>query len=286
MNFIKVKYELLSMHHNNLHKARTNLDPIKIITKENITLNNEKIKFSSIDKRKGITFPDQMTTELAEEIGIHLGDGFLSSNKADYRVKGHKIDEKDYYDKFIGPLMKRIYNLDVNIKNYSDTYGFEVYSQALSSFKINVLKIKPGRKDDIKVPEIILNGDINIITAFLRGIFDTDCNLNFASKYGYKSYYPNISIYQSSEYLIKDLKYLLDLLSLRPSIYKDKRYKGFTISLYGYNRFLRYIQLIGFNNEKHLKKVRKWKVMYPELSKKVERVGGIEPPSQDNCFHD
>jgi len=44
--------------------------------------------------------------------------------------------------------------------------------------------------------------DLNLFMAFLRGLFDTDCNLYFSPKNGKTNHYPVLSLYQSSRELI------------------------------------------------------------------------------------
>lgn len=254
-------------HHFNFGRRKVKIQPIKIqenYKQTGLPSINKKHNFA--DKRRGLKLPKILTEELAEETGIHLGDGFLSDKKNDFRVKGHRIDEKEYYDKHIKALYKKIYNLKVKIKDYGDSYGFELYSQAIKIFKTNSLKIQPGKKDKITVPTIIKkHPNPKIIAAFLRGIFDTDGSMHFKTKYGYSKYYPDISIAQKSSGLIKDISTMLNRLNLNHGIYLQRKYK--TIHIYGYNRLLYFEKTIGFNNPKHLKKIAKWKKTYPSLSK-------------------
>ena len=58
---------------------------------------------------------------------------------------------REFYQDFIKPLYKRLFNLDVSLKDYAQCYGFEVCSRALWTFKTNVLKIPAGRKTGISI---------------------------------------------------------------------------------------------------------------------------------------
>ncbi|HIH25548.1 hypothetical protein J4476_06000 [Candidatus Woesearchaeota archaeon] len=234
----------------------------------NNNLKNALINYSGKDRIKQIKFPKYMNSLLAEEIGIHIGDGFLSLEKSDFRVKGHKIDERDYYNNHIKDLYKKLYNINVNLKDYEDTYGFELYSKAIKSFKTKVLGIKAGKKDNITVPQIISNNNDNIKIAFLRGLFDTDCNLYFSPKNGKTNHYPVLSLYQSSRELIFEINRMLINLNFNTRVYQDHRYEGWTICLYGYNNLFKFIKVIGFNNRKHLIKFELWKQNFPNLYKK------------------
>ncbi len=197
------------MHHTGFAIPRIKLEPLEINPNYALHKLGNNIKLSSTDKKKGLVFPEYLPLELAEEIGIHYGDGFLSNKKSDFRVKGHKIDERDYYLNFIKPLYRSLFNIELNLKEYETTYGFELYSKALCEFKTKVVKIQPGRKDNIILPELIKNNCIQIKMAFIRGLFDTDGNVDFSSRYGRKNYYPIISVWQKSEKLVLEVVEIL-----------------------------------------------------------------------------
>lgn len=230
-------------------------------------LNVEKVNTSFFDKRKKISFPKILTPDLAEEIGIHLGDGFLSKKRNEYRLKGGK-DEKEYYGGFVKPLYKKLFNIDVKVREYESTYGFEEASQGLWKFKTEVLGIPAGRKDTIRCPEFIKNQTQKIQVAFIRGLFDTDGSVSFLSKYGYKSYYPCISLTSKSKFLIEDVKIILTNFGLNPKVFQDRK-RYWCIYLNGYERLARYSRLIGWDNPKYIKKINNWKERYPKLGEEV-----------------
>lgn len=227
---------------------------------KDLRLDISKVRISIFDLKKGIGLPTLLTPSLAEEIGIHLGDGFLSSKRYEYRLKGHKIDEKWYYIDYLKYLYKRLYNLDVNIKDYSDTIGFEVSSLALWEFKVKVLGIKPGRKDNLVVPEIIKVNDEEILCAFLRGFFDTDGSIAFLYKSGKGNYYPCITITQKSHKIIEEVAEILTMLGFSPRFYRNRQETQ--LMLNGYAQFKYYEDKIGWNSPKHLNKIIRWKEMF------------------------
>ena len=210
--------------------------------------------------------PNKLTPELAEEIGMHIGDGFLSKRKNEYRLKGSK-NEKNYY-KHIGRLYKALFNLDLNIRDYSDTHGFEIASKGLWKFKNKILGIPAGRKNNIELPHVIKINNINILTSFIRGVFDTDGSIYFRTNYGFEKYYPSLQIVMLSKKLILGIGEILSMLGFNPYIYNSK--EGYWhIHLNGYKRLEKYSKLVGWSNSKHLNKVKKWKFSYPEISKNV-----------------
>nr|MBI4156093.1 LAGLIDADG family homing endonuclease [Candidatus Woesearchaeota archaeon] len=247
-------------------KSRTKLPNTDIkFQNKPIKLNLSLINLSSVDIKKNLKLPSILTPDLAEEVGMHYGDGFLSDNKFEYRLKGNK-NEQDYYDLFIKPLYKKLFNIELNIKEYETTYGFELYSKGFWEFKSKSLKISPGRKNNIRLSKLIKVNDIKILTSFIRGIFDTDGCVSFISRYGFKNYYPTISIALSSKDLIDGIEEILIMLGFNPCKYKNKNGYWY-IYLYGYERFKRYQKLIGWNNPKNLRKIDKWKNSYGNLIK-------------------
>ena len=65
--------------------------------------------------------------DLAEETGIHVGDGSINIYNGNfcYTVACHKEDDKNYVDNYILPLIKRIYHKSPKARIWSKgTYGF------------------------------------------------------------------------------------------------------------------------------------------------------------------
>ncbi len=231
---------------------------IKITFKNNnLNLDCSKIEYSRYDISRKIKFPTKMSEDLAEEIGMHLGDGFLSSYRYDYRLKGNPADEREYYNNYIKPLYKKLYNLDIFPKKYEYSFGFEIRSKALWQFKSKVLGIRTGDKNEIYIPELLKINNLPILCSFIRGLFDTDGCLYFRSNYGYKKYYPTITLNLASPKLIKDVGEILSMLGFQPNIYFYKKYS--TIRLNGINSLTRYEKLIGWRSEKNLKRIQNWK---------------------------
>lgn len=221
------------------------------------------MKFSNADIKKKVILPKKISPELAEEIGMHFGDGFLSEKRYEYRLKGNPKDEKEYYLDYIKPLFKRLYNIDVNLKESWKSFGFELHSQACWEFKTKVLKINPGKKYEITIPLVLKVNNKEILCGFLRGLFDTDGSLRFKSQYGYKDYYPVIEISLTSKKLIKEVAEIFEMLGFNIWLGFNERYGR--ISLSEIPNFKRYKKLIGWNSQKNLNRVNEWEKQYPML---------------------
>jgi len=231
-------------------------------------LDTSQVNFSACDiKKKNLKLPTKLTPSLAEEIGAHLGDGFLSGDKYEYRLKGNK-NEKKYYDQFVKKTFKELYNIDLNIKEYETTYGFELCSKGLWEFKNKVLGIPAGRKNDIRIPEVIKVNNQEILCSFIKGLFDTDGCVSFLDYKTHGNHYPVISFSSRSKFLVQETGEILNMLGLKPTFSDDKKY--YYIYLYGYKRLEIYTKMIGWSNSKHTDKVIQWKQNYPELGMNIK----------------
>lgn len=67
-------------------------------------LDISKIKFSRADLIKELIIPKQINKELAEETGLHIGDGSMNFYKqkeklrGTYLLRGHLVDDKEHYN--------------------------------------------------------------------------------------------------------------------------------------------------------------------------------------------
>ncbi|MBR9699444.1 hypothetical protein GOV09_03245 [Candidatus Woesearchaeota archaeon] len=219
------------------------------------------INFSSSDRKKGLALPRKMSIDLAEEIGIHIGDGSMNiySKKGFYQLRGHIHDDKPHYLRRISELYKKLYNIDVNIRNMPSTgvIGFQVWSDALVEFKSSILKLPLGKKTDIRIPKVI--DSKKLFFAFMRGLFDTDGCL-YLEKRNYV-YYPRVEIRMASESLRNHIitlsqKYGLPIKHFRFKR-KEKNWEDIcTLRLNGLPSLKIWNNLIGTNNPKHQRKMR------------------------------
>ena len=114
--------------------------------------------------RNNIKLPESITEELAEEVGIHIGDGNLhvSIDKKGgkgyrYRIDGNLTDETLYHDGFIKPLMKSLYNCGgyqfINRERNSIQSNFR--SKLIFYYKNKILGLPIGLKSNIEIPKPI-----------------------------------------------------------------------------------------------------------------------------------
>src|SRR3989338_3178446 len=239
------------------------------------------IEMSKRDVIAGLKLPNLLTEELAEFIGIMLGDGHLGyytgkngreRSYVNYQIKiaGNKL-EKDYLEY----IMNLFYSL-FNIKLYytKDTsYNAIILrknSKGLLQFLNKVCEVPLNHKTSIvEIPQIIKNSEYGLKCAFLRGLADTDFSLSFKNRANKGHDYLVIKGGFKSRKLVEDLEILYLALGFRYCVIynlklRDKRIKGYTtlncIYLNGRKNFKIWIDTIGFSNPKFKRKLNKWLV--------------------------
>jgi len=121
-------------------------------------LNLDNIIFENIDLKRGIILPVEITCDLAEETGIHIGDGSMNKyNKGFfYQLRGHIKDDREHYLTRISDLYENLFNLKINVRNMPDTgvLGFQIWSSVLVEFKHKILDLPLGKKINISIPKM------------------------------------------------------------------------------------------------------------------------------------
>jgi len=208
--------------------------------------NLKSIRYSQIDIQKGIKIPKKLTTLLAEDIGIHIGDGSLyksNASKSTYEFfYSFNAREEDYLNQVL-EIKRKLYNLKkYKITRINNELRLRFYSLAIALFYKEALKIPVGKKSRIIiVPPYILGGKANVIVAFLRGIIDTDFCLRFVGERGYPRFTSNFA----SKSFVMDLKSCFAKLGIHAVICLDmKKTDKRTSRCYNSN----YIALIGLQN--------------------------------------
>jgi len=207
--------------------------------------------------------------DLAELMGIHIGDGCISVNKrySEYYLGGDITEEKEYHDTWVAPLFNRkimipLFNKKLIYKEHIKVgvYGFYIFNKQLVEF-FNKLGINSGTKLNIKIPESILKNK-ELSKRFLRGLFDTDGTIYFDKNRSSKSpinNQPNIGLGTVSKDLAFQVFELLKKFNLNPRMrkpYKGKKDKNEIYRLLVYRRkdIDFFINEIGFKNSKHFTK--------------------------------
>ena len=208
--------------------------------------------------------PKKITPELAEETGWHIGDGSMNyyNNKGKlkgiYQLRRHMEDDRPHYIKRIKPIFKKLYDLEINLREMPSTrvFGFQIWNDDLIRFK-QELGLPLGKKFEISIPSIFFeNNDLKI--SIIRGIFDTDGGIYLEKKN--KKLYPRMEIQTISFKLSGQILKLLSELNFRATRHswlfnKDfRRNRAYVISIRGVEMFHKFIKEISPKNPKHQEK--------------------------------
>ena len=210
--------------------------------------------------------------DMAEILGIHVGDGCISvtDRYSEYYLGGDLKEEKEYHDNWVAPLFNKKVMLPVCKKEvvYKEhpkvgVYGFYIFNKRIVDF-FGKLGINPGSKINIRIPSAIVDNDY-LSKRFLRGLFDTDGSIYFDKNYSAKkpkNDKPKIKLGTVSKGLSQDVFKVLKNLGMNPfsrKPYQGKRNKNkvYNIVLYRKDDIQYFIDKIGFRNPKH---VTKWMV--------------------------
>lgn len=245
---------------------RVNYLNIKHLIINSMKFDISKIQFDKNDLAMGLKLPKKLTIELAEETGLHIGDGSMnfyskrSILKGLYQLRGHINDDKQHYQTRIKELYKTLYNLELNLRNMPSTgvYGFQIWSDALVNFKSNILNLSLGKKYNVSIPLIFLKNK-ELKQAVIRGIFDTDGCVYLENKN--KKLYPRIIITTISSKLSNQLLNILKELGFKTTKYSEpinhaqkRKNISYIISIRGVEMFHKFIREIKPKNPKHIEK--------------------------------
>jgi intein/homing endonuclease len=231
-------------------------------------LDSSNITFSRKDVEDNVRIPNRLTSELAEFLGIMIGDGHIEDRKRtdrnsekvyEMQITGN-IKDKEYYINYVNPLIQKLFNIKFKVFERKKNNSIVLFknSKAIHSFlkeKIDLV----ARKNNVRIPSIIRSGSSNIKSSFLRGLFDADFCLVIKYK---PNPYPVVQGSAKSHKLICDVKLLLETLGIKSCIFKEKSYclkrnKTYiktAIFINGRKRVKQYLNKIGFANNNKLKK--------------------------------
>lgn len=209
-------------------------------------------------------FPSEITEELAEETGWHIGDGTMNyynnqgKLKGFYQLRGHIEDDKQHYFDRIKPIFKMLYGIDISLREMPSTrvFGFQIWSNELIKFKES-LGLKVGPKLDLIIPTGFLKDD-KLKSAIIRGIFDTDGCIYLENK-NYKLY-PRIQITTICMNLAAQLRDIFRELGINAIMSEDRwnkrgnRKTSYIVRVNGSEMFHKFMNTIKPANPKHIAK--------------------------------
>jgi intein/homing endonuclease len=130
-----------------------------------------RTKFGSKGKYKIVKIPEMLNDDIAELVGVILGDGNL--NKKDIRIVGN-TSERSYY-LHLKSLFQKVFDVNSIIRcDTENSVKLTVYSVRISEYLTSLgLKIGDKIKNKVVIPQWIFENK-DYIKSCLRGLFDTD----------------------------------------------------------------------------------------------------------------
>lgn len=239
-----------------------------------MALNNKLVKFSPKDKIKKVKIPNEFTPELANLIGILLGDGniYIDNKKYENQISctGHLFDEKEWYLKDIQPPFIDLFNIKPDLyedkRKNNSSIKLMFRSKAIVTFFTKVIGMTSGKKDKCGIPKILMETS-NFRKDFLRGFIDTDFSLSFSKRKPNNIHkHPRITIQTSNTNLAKQVNSLIQLEGFKTysrykfqKIRRGKKLNSNEISINGKENLKKWIKEISFSSPKHITKYLIWK---------------------------
>ena len=214
--------------------------------------------------------------KIAEFCGAVIGDGWIQSNEKGFFLAGDPLEDREYYDSHITPMVKDIL-IETKPREfpYWKVYGISLYKKKHIK-KLRSFGLPKGKKvDTAEVPSWIRNSNKKIKSAFVRGVFDTDgcifCQKDytkyantFNAKYHVKARLRFTSI---SKNLIEQVMDLMKGLGFRCSKRRIKRgfsndrnnHDVFILELNKLDGIKRFFEELKPSNPRHVTKYLIWK---------------------------
>ena len=174
----------------------------------------------------------ELNKELAEFVGVFVGDGCLSRYKRSDRIgnieeiqfTGSWSKDSQYYLEIIQPIIKRNFNVDGGIthRKDDDTVRYRITNREVISFLKNLDFSFGPKATKVKIPNRILNNS-SLHESFLRGFFNTDGTIykRYSKQYkNHAKFYQNYKVIQfksASKELMSQIYFILDQLGFKPN---------------------------------------------------------------------
>ncbi len=207
--------------------------------------------YNPLFMRKPINKP-RKSKELAEFIGIMLGDGGITNRAKQLQITLNNKDDKEYIE-FVCSLIKKLFNKKPSIFKCKNAVASKILVSNMNLIDYLIkLGLKTGNKFKLQVdiPDWIKNNTLYSI-ACVRGLVDTDgCVFKHTYRVNNKFYsYKKLVFTSYSQPMRKSVYSILKSIGLKPrfSSYRD-------IRIDSQKDMEMYFNLVGSSNSKHLNK--------------------------------
>jgi len=196
--------------------------------------------------------------DFAELVGVLLGDGSIARYEYEhystyYRVKVTVHAQEMRYAEHVAYLMSSVlgHTPVVYSRVGEQTIDILLFKKECVEFLLAQGLVSAPKWDRARVPVQLMNS--NLGRYVLRGYFDTDGSVVLTNNNG--TLYPRLELKISPSPMQTQLISLLDLFGFQFGVYQIGRGKV-RVQLNGVSQLRKWIQEIGFSNEKHSEKAR------------------------------
>ena len=202
----------------------------------------------------------KLTPELAELVGIILGDGHLHTKFNRITIVG-SLEDYYYYKKRVMPLFEELFGIRPILKRRNDRNAYYLRLEKKEIFEIFTKEIGliRGNKKNAHVPQCILRNR-ELLLFFLRGLFDTDGCLKFSMQNKNLNYYPRVRLAFKKSKFAKEIGIAIRKLDFNLGAWEESRINGLlAYEISGKNNLARWFGLIKPSNPVHISKYLFWK---------------------------
>ncbi|MDO8647079.1 MAG: LAGLIDADG family homing endonuclease [Candidatus Diapherotrites archaeon] len=198
-----------------------------------------------------------LSEEFCEFVGAFIGDGWLDYSNSSVGIVGNRSLDSEYLIRLKNNAQS-VFGLNGKLSERKDCLAtvLRLNSKMLCELFVNRFGFPKGAKThSVRIPEEILNSEEQFIFAVIRGIFDTDGCVFLDKRKIYKKPYPRISLQIVSKNLAEQLFMILSKEFIVYKGFNASRHSQY-IEIYGIEQLQKWMRLIGFSNERNLRKVR------------------------------
>ncbi|GEM_PF-765391 len=200
--------------------------------------------------------------ETAEFVGMMLGDGCIGIYKCrksnamfsiQHQLKISMDSREDEYTAYIVKIMKHLFGIEpkLSFKKNENAVDIRVFNKEIIHFVIKEIGLKKSPKwNRAEIPKIYFGNYLE--NYVLKGLFDTDGCVSITKNNGIL--YPRLELKICPSPMQRQI---VEILKRNRFNYKVENLdKGkIRIRLNGKDEMLRWLNLIGTNNPKHLNKI-------------------------------
>lgn len=215
------------------------------------------LRTDSIGRRSLISIKKpEKSKNLSEFVGIMIGDGGV----AKYHIAITISSKEKQYLVYIKKLIVKLFNVAPKVYKKKEAEAIEVvlHRKELVSFCKEIGLVQGDKiKQRVDLP-LWVKKKKTFSIACIRGLVDTD-GCFYVNKYisnGKKYQYLKMAFVSASPALINSFSELLRKLGINSVI--DKKHRS--VRIVESESLEKYINKIGTNNAKHLKKINEWKI--------------------------